>query len=72
MVVTTEREWGGWRVNSAEYDLDPLSTRPRDHRARPDPAQAVAGVRRARRAGAGERLTKLAQLARRIISEISS
>src|SRR5262249_31110298 len=23
MVVTTERDWGGWRVPGAEYDLDP-------------------------------------------------
>lgn len=23
VVVTTEREWGGWRVPGAEYDLDP-------------------------------------------------
>jgi hypothetical protein len=23
MVVTTERDWGGWRVLGAEYDLDP-------------------------------------------------
>lgn len=30
-IVTTERDWGGWRVPGAEYDLDPtaLSTRPR-------------------------------------------
>lgn len=24
VVVTTEREWGGWRVPGAEYDLDPF------------------------------------------------
>jgi hypothetical protein len=23
MVVTAERDWGGWRVPGAEYDLDP-------------------------------------------------
>lgn len=23
MVVTTDRDWGGWRVPGAEYDLDP-------------------------------------------------
>lgn len=23
VIVTTEREWGGWRVPGAEYDLDP-------------------------------------------------
>ena len=23
MIVTTERDWGGWRVPGAEYDLDP-------------------------------------------------
>ena len=23
MVVTTEHDWGGWRVPGAEYDLDP-------------------------------------------------
>ena len=24
VIVTTEREWGGWRVPGAEYDLDPF------------------------------------------------
>lgn len=24
MIVTGERDWGGWRVPGAEYDLDPL------------------------------------------------
>lgn len=24
VVVTTERDWGGWRVPGAEYDLDPF------------------------------------------------
>lgn len=24
IVVTSERDWGGWRVPSAEYDLDPM------------------------------------------------
>ena len=29
MVVTTERDWGGWNVPGAEYDLDPYRIEPR-------------------------------------------
>jgi hypothetical protein len=76
MIVTTERDWGGWRVPGAEYDLDP-------HRIE---RQAEIIVRAPifmklleefvdyadqEPENLSDDLTKLAQIARRIISEVS-
>ena len=55
MVVTTERDWGGWRVPGAEYDLDPyrIEQQAEDHRAGADLHEAARGIRRTCRARAG-------------------
>jgi hypothetical protein len=76
MVVTSERDWGGWRVPGAEYDLDPYRVERQasviarapvllklleefvDHAAQEPENRS-------------DDLTKLAQIARRIIGEMA-
>jgi hypothetical protein len=63
MVVTTERDWGGWRVPGAEYDLDPYRI---EHQAeiivtRADLHEAARGIRQACRAGARKSERRLDQ-----------
>ena len=75
--MTTERDWGGWRVPGAEYDLDPYRI---EHQAEIIVRAPILlklleeFVERAEQEpeNLSEDMTKLAQLARRIISEISS
>jgi len=75
--VTTERDWGGWRVPGAEYDLDPYRI---EHQAEIIVRAPILlklleeFVERAEQEpeNLSEDMTKLAQLACRIISEISS
>jgi hypothetical protein len=76
-IVTTERDWGGWRVPGAEYDLDPYRI---EHQAEIIVRAPILlklleeFVERAEQEpeNLSEDMTKLAQLACRIISEISS
>jgi hypothetical protein len=76
MVVTTEHDWGGWRVPGAEYDLDPYRIEQQ--------AQVIVRapvflklieefVQHAEQEpeNLSDDLTKLAQIARRILSEVS-
>lgn len=75
--MTTERDWGGWRVPGAEYDLDPYRI---EHQAEIIVRAPILlklleeFVERAEQEpeNLSEDMTKLAQLACRIISEISS
>jgi hypothetical protein len=76
MVVTTERDWGGWRVPGAEYDLDPN----RVERQAEIIVRALIFMKLVEEfveyadqepENLSEDLTKLAQIARRIISEVS-
>jgi hypothetical protein len=77
MIVTTERDWGGWRVPGAEYDLDPYRI---EHQAEIIVRAPILlklleeFVERAEQEQEtlSEDMTKLAQLAPRIISEIAS
>jgi hypothetical protein len=76
VVVTSDREWGGWRVPGAEYDLDPYRIEKQ--------AQVIARapvlqklleefVQRAEQEpeNLSDDLAKLARIARRVLSEIS-
>ena len=75
--MTTERDWCGWRVPGAEYDLDPYRI---EHQAEIIVRAPILlklleeFVERAEQEpeNLSEDMTKLAQLACRIISEISS
>jgi hypothetical protein len=76
MVVTTERDWGGWRVPGAEYDLDPYRIEHQDEvivRAPIFMKLLEEFVEHAEQEleNLSDDLTKLAQIARRIISEVS-
>jgi hypothetical protein len=75
-VVTSERDWGGWRVPGAEYDLDPSRI---EHQARVI-ARAPVFMKLleeflqyadSEAADLSDDLTKLAQLARRVVDEVS-
>jgi hypothetical protein len=76
MIVTTERDWGGWRVPGAEYDLDPYRI---EHQAEVIVRAPIfmklleEFVEHAEQEpeNLSDDLTKLAQIARRIISEVS-
>jgi len=75
-VVTSERDWGGWRVPGAEYDLDPLRI---EHQAQvivraPVFMQLLTDFVRHADDGAedlSEALAYLAQTARRVLDEVS-
>jgi hypothetical protein len=67
MVVTTERDWGGWHVPGAEYDLDPN----RVERQAMKLLEEFVEYADQEPENLSEDLTKLAQIARRIISEVS-
>jgi hypothetical protein len=76
MVVTTERDWGGWRVPGAEYDLDPYRI---EHQAQVIVRAPIfmklieEFLQHAEQEpeNLSDDLTKLAQIARRVISEVS-
>ena len=77
MVVTTERDWGGWRVPGAEYDLDPYRIELQAEiivRAPVFFKLLEEFVERAEQEpeSLNDDMVKLAQLTRRVISEISS
>ena len=77
MVVTTERDWGGWRVPGAEYDLDPYRVERQAEvivRAPIFMKLLEEFVEHADQEpeNLSDDLTKLAQIARRIISEVSA
>ena len=75
-VVTSERDWGGWRVPGAEYDLDPYRI---EHQAQvivraPVFMQLLIDFVRCTDSTSenlGEDLTELAQTARRVLDEAS-
>lgn len=76
-IVTNGNEWGGWRVPGSEYDLDPY----RIERQAQIIVRAPVFVKVIEQflrhteeepENLGDELTKLAQLARRILSEVSS
>ena len=55
-VVTSDRDWGGWRVPGSEYDLDPFRVERQAQIIVRAPVflEVARGVRAARRARAGE------------------
>jgi hypothetical protein len=76
MVVTSERDWGGWRVPGSEYDLDPyrverqaqiISRAPVFQKLLEDFVQHAEQEPE----NLSDDLTKLAQIARRVLSEVS-
>jgi hypothetical protein len=76
MVVTTERDWGGWRVPGAEYDLDPYRIERQAEIIVRAPIfmkllEEFVEYADQEAENLGEDLTKLAQIARRILSEVS-
>jgi hypothetical protein len=77
LVVTTERDWGGWRVPGAEYDLDPYRIERQAEiivRAPVFMKLIEEFVERAEQEpeNLSDDMIKLAQLARRIVSEVAS
>ena len=76
MVVTTERDWGGWRVPGAEYDLDPYRIERQAEIIVRAPIfmkllEEFVEYADQEPENLSDDLTKLAQIARRIISEVS-
>lgn len=76
MIVTNEREWGGWRVPGAEYDLDPNRIECQAEiivRAPIFMELLEEFVERAEQESGtlSDDLIKLARLARRVIGEVS-
>ena len=76
MVVTGERDWGGWRVPGAEYDLDPYRIERQAQVIVRAPVfmkmlEQFALHAEEEPENLSEDMTKLAQLARRVLSEIS-
>ena len=76
MVVTTERDWGGWRVPGAEYDLDPYRIERQAEIIVRAPIfmkllEEFVEYADQERENLSHDLTKLAQIARPIISEVS-
>jgi hypothetical protein len=77
LVVTTERDWGGWRVPGAEYDLDPYRIERQAEiivRAPVFMKLIEEFVERSEQEpeNLSDDMIKLAQLARRIVSEVAS
>jgi hypothetical protein len=77
MIVTTERDWGGWRVPGAEYDLDPYRIERQAEMIVRAPIfmkllEQFVEYADQEPENLGEDLTKLVQIARRIISEVSN
>lgn len=75
-VVTTERDWGGWRVPGAEYDLDPYRIERQAQVIVRAPVFMKLLEQFAQNAeqepeNLSDDLVDLAQVARRILSEIS-
>jgi hypothetical protein len=74
MIVTAERDWGGWRVPGAEYDLDPYRIEPEIIVRAPifmKLLEKFVEHAELEPENLSDDLTKLAQIARRIISEVS-
>jgi hypothetical protein len=69
--VTSDRDWGGWRVSGAEYDHDPQRI---EHQAQVI-ARAPVFIKLleefVQAENLSEDLTKLAQVARRILEEVN-
>jgi hypothetical protein len=75
-VVTSERDWGGWRVPGAEYDLDPYRIERQAQVIVRAPVfmkllEEFVQYADCEGENLSDDLTKLAQIARRIMSEIS-
>jgi hypothetical protein len=76
-VVTTGCEWGGWRVPGSEYDLDPRRIERQAQVIVRAPALVKVIEEFLRHSdqepeNLSDEMTQLAQMARRIISEVSS
>jgi hypothetical protein len=77
MIVTTERDWGGWRVPGAEYDLDPYRIERQAEIIVRAPIlmkllEQFVEYADQEPENLGEDLTRLVQIARRVIGEVSS
>jgi hypothetical protein len=75
-IVTSERDWGGWRVPGAEYDLDPYRIEFQAELIVRAPVFMKLLEEFVQQAdhepeNLSHDLTKLAQIARRIVSEVS-
>ena len=75
-VVTSDRDWGGWRVPGAEYDLDPYRIERQAQMIVRAPVfmkmvEEFVQYADCEAENLSDDLTKLAQIGRRIISEIS-
>ncbi len=76
MVVTTDRDWGGWRVPGAEYDLDPYRI---EHQAQlivraplfMKLLEEFLQLADQEPENLSHDMTKLAQIARRVLSEVT-
>ncbi len=75
-VMTSERDWGGWRVPGAEYDLDPFRVERQAQIIARAPAfmkllQEFVDHAEHEPENLSDDLVKLAQVARRVLSETS-
>ena len=75
VIVTTEREWGGWRVPGAEYDTDPHKIEMQAQLMARAPTlllllQKIVENAEAQPENLGSELTELAQLSRRLLDQI--
>lgn len=73
-IVTNDRDWGGWRVPGAEYDLDPHRIERQAEIMARAPVflkliEDFVGYAEHEPENLSEDLTKLAQVARRVIGE---
>lgn len=76
-VITTGNEWGGWRVPGSEYDLDPQRIERQAQMIVRAPAlvkviEVFLHHSEEEPENFSEEMTQLAQMARRIISEVAS
>lgn len=75
LVVTTEREWGGWRVPGAEYDTDPHRIEKQAHLISRAPIMCMLLRKFVENAeqepeNLGSELTELAQLSRKVLDQL--
>jgi len=75
-VVTSDRDWGGWRVPGAEYDLDPRRIEQQAQVIARAPVFMKLLTELVQHADSGaedlsDQLTKLAQVTRRVLDEVS-
>ncbi len=76
MVVTSDRDWGGWRVPGAEYDLDPYRIEQQAQIIVRAPIfmkllEQVVQLADQEPENLSDDMTKLVQVARRVLDEIS-